>query len=222
MSFTASRRRAIRSRRELDRFGDADDFGDRDLPMTSTREAGRLPHVAKIISVANQKGGVGKTTTAINLAAGLAKAGRTALVIDVDPQCNATSGLGVEPAQRHPLVAGRPLAESVVETSQPKLFVLPGSQSLADADALSASNRQRAVGAPAAAQRRAEPIRLRLPRLSPVARPAHPGGAGGVGRDLHPDPVRILRDGGAVADHRAGAADQGARTTTGSRSAGSS
>ena len=100
--------------------------------------------MAKIISVANQKGGVGKTTTAINVAAGLAKAGRSALVIDVDPQCNATSGLGVEPAQRHPLVAGRSLAEEVVETSQPKLFVLPGSQSLADADALSASNRQRA------------------------------------------------------------------------------
>jgi chromosome partitioning protein len=101
--------------------------------------------VAKIISLANQKGGVGKTTSAINLAAGLAKAGRSALVIDIDPQCNATSGLGVEPAQRHPLVAGRPLAESIVETSQPKLFVLPGSQSLADADALSASNRQRAA-----------------------------------------------------------------------------
>ncbi len=100
--------------------------------------------MAKIICVANQKGGVGKTTTAINLAAGLAKAGRTALVVDVDPQCNATSGLGVSPAQRHPLVAGQPLAESVVETSQSGLFVLPGSQSLADADALSASNRQRA------------------------------------------------------------------------------
>src|SRR3954463_16671460 len=71
-------------------------------------------------------------------------AGKTALVVDVDPQCNATSGLGVEPAQRHPLLAGKPLGESVVETSQPNLFVLPGSQSLADADALSASNRQRA------------------------------------------------------------------------------
>ena len=101
--------------------------------------------MAKIISVANQKGGVGKTTTAINIAAGLAKAGKTALVIDVDPQCNATSGLGVEPAIRHPLLAGKPLAESVVPTTQERLSVLPGSQSLADADALSASNRQRAA-----------------------------------------------------------------------------
>lgn len=100
--------------------------------------------MAKIISVANQKGGVGKTTTAINIAAGLAKAGKSALVVDVDPQCNATSGLGVEPAQRHPLLAGKPLVESITETSQPRLSVLPGSQSLADADALSASNRQRA------------------------------------------------------------------------------
>lgn len=100
--------------------------------------------MAKIIAVANQKGGVGKTTTAINLAAGLAKAGRSALVLDVDPQCNATSGLGVEPAQRHPLLAGKPLVESLQQTSQERLAVLPGSQSLADADALSASNRQRA------------------------------------------------------------------------------
>ncbi len=100
--------------------------------------------MGKIICVANQKGGVGKTTTAINLAAGLAKAGKTALVLDIDPQCNATSGLGIEPAARHPLLAGKPLIESIAATSQPGLSVLPGSQSLADADALSATNRQRA------------------------------------------------------------------------------
>ena len=105
-----------------------------------------------------KKGGVGKTTTAINIAAGLAKSGRNTLVVDVDPQCNATSGLGVTPAARHPLVAGQPLAQSVVETKQPGLFVLPGSQSLADADALSASNRQRAATLAPANQWRAQPV----------------------------------------------------------------
>jgi chromosome partitioning protein len=95
--------------------------------------------VGRILCVANQKGGVGKTTTALNLAVGLAKAGKRTLLIDLDPQCNATSGVGQQPADRHPLVSEAPLRESIRPTVTEGLELLPGSRSFKDVEALVAS-----------------------------------------------------------------------------------
>lgn len=99
--------------------------------------------MGRIFCVANQKGGVGKTTTAINLAVGLAKAGSNTLLVDLDPQCNATSGLGCEPTPRHPLVAGAPLHDGVVATSTPGLALLPSSRCFHDVETLAAEDSSR-------------------------------------------------------------------------------
>jgi chromosome partitioning protein len=92
--------------------------------------------VARILCVANQKGGVGKTTTAVNLAAGLAKSGCKTMLVDMDPQCNSTSGLGRQPTQRHPLVVRQPLREALLATDVEDLELLPGSRSFEDVERL--------------------------------------------------------------------------------------
>ena len=81
--------------------------------------------MARIYALANQKGGVGKTTTAINLAACLAEAGERALVIDLDPQANATSGLGMRAngTSSYDLLDGAPLAELTRHTAFANLDV---------------------------------------------------------------------------------------------------
>ena len=99
--------------------------------------------MGKIISVANQKGGVGKTTTAINVAAGLAKAGRPCLLIDVDPQCNATSGLGTQPSASHPLLRGESIGGHLRTTGVAGLELLPGSHVLSQADGSGPDHAQR-------------------------------------------------------------------------------
>jgi chromosome partitioning protein len=83
--------------------------------MTNRLEAGR------VVAVANQKGGVGKTTTAINLATSIAMAGRTVLLVDVDPQGNLTSGIGAK-SQRAP--AGT-IYEALLTDEPPESFVVP-------------------------------------------------------------------------------------------------
>ncbi len=92
--------------------------------------------MGRVLCVANQKGGVGKTTTAVNLAAGLAKSGARTLLVDLDPQCNATTGLGRTPTQSHALVSGQPLHEAIEATDEEDLHLLPGSRRFRDVEAL--------------------------------------------------------------------------------------
>lgn len=99
--------------------------------------------MGRTFCIANQKGGVGKTTTSINLASALAKSGQRTLLVDMDPQCNATSGVGKAPVDRHPLVVDQAIRHSVLPTDVENLDLLPGSKSFRDVNVLASEQADR-------------------------------------------------------------------------------
>jgi len=106
------------------------------------------PRRPRCIAIANQKGGVGKTTTAINLGAALAAEGQQVLVIDLDPQGNASTGLGIDIEQRNfttydMLIEGMPLREIVLPTNITNLSIAPATTDLSSADVQLVNNENR-------------------------------------------------------------------------------
>ncbi len=106
------------------------------------------PHQMRVLVLANQKGGVGKTTTAINLGTALAAIGETVLIIDLDPQGNASTGLGIDRKQRgvstfDVMMGERSLDAAIRPTSVPRLYVAPSTLDLLGVELAIADQKER-------------------------------------------------------------------------------
>ena len=124
-----------------------------DSPDSTTLNDVIAPRTAappRILTIANQKGGVGKTTTAINLATAMAAVGKQVLIVDIDPQGNASTGLGIGHARRevgsYDILIGRASVDgAILSTEIPNLFVIPSTQDLiaAELELIDAEGRER-------------------------------------------------------------------------------
>ena len=113
------------------------------------QEDNRIPGHPRILALANQKGGVGKTTTAINLGTALAAIGERVLIVDLDPQGNASTGLGIDRRNRScstydVLIGEAPLRDAVVPTAVPRLHIAPSTMDLSGLELELGSTKDRA------------------------------------------------------------------------------
>jgi chromosome partitioning protein len=125
----------------------------------------RLPDIPRVLSLANQKGGVGKTTTAINLGTALAAIGEEVLIVDLDPQGNASTGLGIDRKSRKVstydvLIGEAELNEALVPTAVPRLTVAPSTLDNLGVELEIASSADRAYRLRKAIARHADKVAL--------------------------------------------------------------